>query len=49
VALHPIGDREGDLGPVGPVRLAFPAGVADDPAVVAVGGDQSVDAGDRPS
>jgi hypothetical protein len=41
VVLHGVGDREGDLGALGPVGFPFPAGVGDHPTVGA-GGDQAV-------
>ena len=40
-ALHGVGDRQGDLGPLGPVRVPLPAGVGQHPAVAA-GRDQAV-------
>jgi hypothetical protein len=41
VVLHGVGDGEGDLGALGAVGFAFPAGVGDH-AAVGAGGDQAV-------
>jgi hypothetical protein len=40
--LHGVGDGEGDIGALGPVGFALPAGVGDHAAVGADDGDQAV-------